>query len=94
MDNTISNEHVSFIIAQAQRKQLENPTRAVVNSESAFVAQRLRSEGYFEIAAAYWSWVCNRHDRYNFSQEVIDLQLKLKAIDMGVSMPAWGTYGT
>lgn len=100
MDNTISKEHVSFIIAQAQREQLKNPTRAVVNSEAAFVMQRLRNEGYFEIAASYWSWTCrfasSDPDKgpQEFGQEVYDLQLKLRSIDMGVSMPAWGTYGT
>lgn len=94
MDDTISEAHVSFIIAQAQRRQLKNPARAVVNSEAAFVAQHLRNEGYTDIAARYWSWSCGRENREEFGDEVYELQMKLNGIDMGVSMPAWGTYGT
>ncbi len=94
MDNTISEAHVSFIVAEAQRKQLEKPARACVNSESAFVTQRLRNEGYTGIAARYWSWTCGRENPEEFGQEVYDLQMKLKAIDAGFTMPAWGTYGT
>lgn len=100
MDNTVSEAHVSFIVAEAQRKQLEKPTRAVVNSEAAFVAQRLRNEGYTGIAARYWSWTCKSASSdpvrgpEEFGQEVYDLQMKLKGIDMGCEMPAWGTYGT
>ena len=92
--------NVSKIIAEAQRKQLEKPTRAVVNSEAAFVAQRLRNEGYLEIASKYWSWTCKSasHDDekgpLEFGQEVYDLQKLLKQIDAGCTMPAWGTYGT
>lgn len=100
MDNTISNEHVSFIIAEAQRKQIEKPTRACVNSEAAFVAQRLRNEGYVEISAAYWSWTCafaslgEQQGPDRFGQEVFELQKQLRAIDAGFNMPSWGTYGT
>lgn len=100
MSTTLSNEQVSLIIAEAQRKQLEKPTRAVVNSEAAFVAQRLRNEGYSGIAARYWSWTCKslcsdpERGPLEFGQEVWELQRKLKEIDRGCDMPAWGTYGT
>ena len=96
MDDTISQEHVNFIIAEAQRKQLAKPARAVVNSECAFVANRLRTEGYFETAAAYWAWSCGSATAIgnNFSQEVKDLQQQLRAIDAGQTMPYWGTHGT
>ena len=96
MDNTISQEHVDFIVAAAQRKQLANPARAVVNPEAAFVAQTLRNEGYYETAAAYWSWTCGSPTSYGqkFSQEVHELQEQLRAIDAGQTMPEWGTYGT
>ena len=82
------------IVANAQRLQLEKPTRAVVNSEAAFVAQRLRNDGYTGIAARYWSWVCSGARTDEFGSEVTELQAKLKQIDDGVSMPSWGTYGT
>lgn len=100
MDNTVSKEHVSFIIAEAQRRQIKNPTRACVNSEAAFVAQRLRNEGYVEISAAYWSWTCRSASRseeqgsLEFGKEVFELQKQLRAIDAGFNMPSWGTYGT
>lgn len=82
------------VVAAAQRAQLEKPTRAVVNSESAFVAQRLRNDGYTGVAARYWSWSCGHENREEFGDEVYELQMKLKEIDAGVSMPSWGTYGT
>ena len=85
---------VSKIIAEAQRKQLEKPTRAVVNSESAFVAQRLRDEGHVDVSKKYWSWVCGGKSPDVFGEEVYELEMKLKEIDAGVSMPSWGTYGT
>lgn len=86
------------VVAEAQRAQLENPTRAVVNSESAFVAQRLRNDGYTGVAARYWSWACSvscgHENRTEFGDEVYELELALRQIDKGISMPAWGTYGT
>lgn len=95
MDNSISVQHMNFVIAEAQRKQLAKPARAVVNSEAVFVAQTLRNQGYVEIAAAYWSWNCGSAGFGNdFSQEVRDLQQQLRAIDAGQTMPDWGTYGT
>ena len=81
------------LVAEAQREQLKKPTRAVVNSESAFVAQRLRDAGHHELAARYWSWVC-MSPQVEFNETVQELQEKLEEIDRSVSMPAWGTYGT
>lgn len=86
--------NVRNVVAEAQRAQLEKPTRAVVNGESAFVAQRLRNDGYTGVAARYWSWACGHENREEFGDEVYELQMKLNEIDKGVSMPSWGTYGT
>lgn len=82
-------------VAEAIKEQLAKPARAVVNSESAFVADRLRKNGYTGVAARYWSWVCGRcYKQDEFGQEVYELQRQLEEIDKGVTMPEWGTYGT
>ena len=85
---------VRKVVIDAIKAQLEKPTRAVVNSESAFVAQRLRNDGYTGVAARYWSWSCGHENREEFGDEIYELQMQLNEIDRGVSMPAWGTYGT
>lgn len=85
---------VRKVVADAIKAQIQKPTRAVVNSEAAFVAQRLRNDGYTGVAARYWSWSCGHENREEFGDEIYELQMQLNEIDRGVSMPAWGTYGT
>lgn len=85
---------VRKVVAEAIKAQIQKPTRAVVNSEAAFVAQRLRNDGYTGVAARYWSWSCGHENREEFGDEIYELQMQLNEIDRGVSMPAWGTYGT
>lgn len=85
---------VRKVVAEAIKAQIQKPTRAVVNSEAAFVAQRLRNDGYTGVAARYWSWSCGHENREEFGDEIYKLQMQLNEIDRGVSMPAWGTYGT
>lgn len=83
------------ILIEAMKAQVANPTRAVVNSESAFVAQRVRNAGEAELSSKYWSWVCSRWETNPiFGEEVLELQRQLQAIDSKVTMPSWGTYGT
>lgn len=84
------------LVAEAQREQLKNPARAVVNSEAAFVAGRIHDAGHPDIAARYWSWVCGYHYKrdLDFNETVRQLQDKLEQIDKGVSAPEWATYGT
>jgi hypothetical protein len=91
----MKNEMITFIL-EAQEAQLANPTRACVNSESAFVADRLRSMGHKELAKTYWSWVCSFRstDSLKFGWKVYDNELKLKQIDAGFTMPEWGYKGT
>ena len=88
----MDHSEVCSIIAEAQRKQLAKPTKAIVNSEAAFVAQRLRDEGNTAISKRYWSWTCGAVDEFN--DEVNELQRQLKLIDAQSTMPSWGTYGT
>ena len=85
--------NINDIVIAAQRAQLEKPARACVNSESAFVAQRLSDQGFNELSKQYWSFVCGGKDP-GFNDEVKENQKKLKEIDQGFTMPAWGTYGT
>lgn len=85
---------VRKVVADAIKAQIQKPTRAVVNNEAAFVAQRLRNDGYTGVAARYWSWSCGHENREEFGDEIYKLQMQLNEIDRGVSMPAWGTYGT
>lgn len=88
------------IVFEAQRLQLESPARACVNSESAFVKDRIYKLGYPELAKEYWNWVCSSASRSDevgpekFGQEVYDQYKELKKIDAGFVMPSWGTYGT
>lgn len=82
------------IIIATMQAQIDNPTRAVCNSESAFVAQNLRNAGYYDEAAKFWSFVCSGGTRHIDDAVIIDLYKQLKQIDNKSTMPAWGTYGT
>lgn len=92
MDMTES--EVRQILIEAMKAQLEKPNRAIVSSESSFVAQRLRESGYPKIAERYWYWVC-KHKRNveEFGEEIYNLQVELDKISR-FDMPSWGTYGT
>ena len=92
MDYTES--EVRQILIEAMKAQLEKPTRACVNSEACFVAQRLRDLGHRAAAARYWTWVCGKMDVDEFGEEVYNLQVELDKIDKEFVMPSWGTYGT
>jgi hypothetical protein len=90
-------ENVQFLI-QAMKEQIASPARAVVNSESAFVKDRLYKMGQEDLGAQYWSWVCsaNRNTPV-FGDEVMELQRKLKEIDAAAAPVivddkfTWGT---
>lgn len=89
-------ENVQFLI-QAMKEQIAKPARAVVNSESAFVKDRLYKMGYAELGAQYWSWVCSANRNIPvFGDEVMELQRKLKEVDAGCAPVVddkftWGT---
>ena len=84
------------IILKVMQEQLANPYKAGVNHESAFVASKLRNMGFNEESQKYWGWSCS----YNqptpdwVTDEILDIQNKLSAIDKRYTIPAWGTYGT
>ena len=83
------------VIIDAQEAQLKNPARAVVNSESTFVKDRIVKAGFPDLAKEYWNWVCmSNRDKPVFGERVLELQKQLKAIDDQSTMPSWGTYGT
>jgi len=88
------------IVFDAQAEQLANPARACVNSESAFVTDRIRAAGYGDLAKSYWSWVCSSPERNPeqavkaFGVECYEQYVKLREIDKGFTMPEWGYKGT
>ena len=84
----------NLIVLKAIQAQIEKPARAIVNSEGSFVSDRIRNEGYPEIAKEYWKWVCSGANTAWFGEEVMAAQDVLKEIDKGVTMPAWGIKGT
>lgn len=81
------------VVVEAMKKQIQKPAKAVVNSESAFVKYEIAKEDS-KLATFYWNWVCMGKKKGVFSEEVEKLQEQLDAIDAGISMPSWGTYGT
>lgn len=88
------------IVFDAQATQLLNPAKACVNSEAAFVTDRIRAAGYDELAKSYWSWVCSSPERdpvnavKAFGVECYEQYIQLRAIDKGFTMPEWGYKGT
>jgi len=86
-------EEVIKQIIEAQEAQLAKPARACVNSESSFVAQRLRQSGFAEAAKLYWNWVTT-DKRAITDVKVIELEAALKVIDSHFTMPDWGCRGT
>lgn len=83
------------VLLEVLQEQIAKPNRAVVNSESAFVKDKLNQRGEPELAKAYWNWVCSSgRDLPMFGPEALEFQRQLNAIDKQSTMPDWGTYGT
>ena len=82
------------LIIEAQEAQLANPARACVNSESAFVKQRLAQAGHTDLAKRYWNIVVCSSAKDFFGPIVKANEEKLTLIDRGFTMPEWGTKGT
>ena len=79
------------IIKQCQLAQLEKPTRAGINGESAFVMERI-SQINGSLAMKYWTAICTQP---SLGYSTLDEnQQKLYAIDDEFTMPSWGTSGT
>lgn len=88
MTNTVA-------LIAAMTAQLNQPNRSVVNSECAFVVDRLNKMGESSLGKEYWSWTCSDwQSNPKFGDTVHSLQTQLRAIDKQSTMPSWGTYGT
>jgi hypothetical protein len=85
------------LIRDAQAMQISNPNRAVVNSESSFAAQRIRSVDA-ELADEYWSWARSFSPDWKnagkYGDVVKEQQIKMNEIDQEQTMPSWGYAGT
>jgi hypothetical protein len=83
------------ILIEEMKIQLAKPARAVVNSECAFVVDRLNARGECGLAKEYWSWTCSSWEQNpKYGPEVQELQTQLRAIDKQYTMPEWGYKGT
>jgi hypothetical protein len=65
------------------REQISKPTNAAVNSETAFVKQKLDKAGEAKTATTYWNWCCMQPRKQPtwVDEEVLELQKKLIALD-------------
>lgn len=86
------------IIINAIKAQLANPRRAGINSEAAFVRERIEREAGEILARRYWNWAISaaqwRAANPVFGELAVTLQIELDAIDDSTSLPSWATYGT
>jgi hypothetical protein len=83
------------IILAAIKAQTAKPAKAIVNSEAAFVQDRLQDQGYLELSKQYWRWVCTQKKVGGiFTEEVSEAQAVLDSLNSKSVMPSWGTYGT
>lgn len=86
------------IIINAIKAQLASPARAGINSEAAFVRERIERQAGELMARRYWSWAISaavwRAANPVFGKLAVTLQLELDAIDDSTSLPSWATYGT
>ena len=72
------------ILRSVLKDQIAKPCKAIVNSESAFVQDKLLKAGQHALASAYWKWVCtglNTVHNPGFDSDIIDLQNQLNQID-------------
>lgn len=72
------------LLKSVLKDQITNPRKAIVNSESAFVKDKLVKAGQDDLARAYWKWVClGLSEMYNpgFDTEIVELQTQLIQID-------------
>jgi hypothetical protein len=82
-------------LREVLKEHIKNPRRGIVNSEHAFVAQKLFDLKMFTAALAYWHWITmHRKEVDYFPADILDLIAKLDEIDLKTTIPQWGTYGT
>ncbi len=82
------------LLAKLMKWQAAEPARATVNSEAAFVKNKLEVLGEVALAKFYWSWFCAGCKPGVFPTDIEVLQKALNEIDAGASMPTWGMFGT
>ena len=81
------------LVIEAQQHIINNPKRAVVNSESSFVKEYI-SKTDVQLSRTYWSYACGSI-KNPFTNPVIEENQKiLDSIDKGYTMPEWGYRGT
>lgn len=78
-------------ICEAIQQQIDNPAHSIVNSESAFVRDRLVNAGLTEEAKWYWNCHCGS-SKFDVP-EVAELHRQLVVADWQ-AMPVWGRSGT
>ena len=76
------------------QQQIENPRYAVVNSESAFVRDRLEQAGKHELARKYWSWIASGYDPHWKLQAIYSAQRQLDAVESKSPRLGPGDLGT
>jgi len=92
MQKPVTNPEIIQQVIAAQELQLASPAKAVVNSESMFVRQRLIDQGFAETARIYWCFACGVG--YFTDNRVLELQAKLRQIDQASKAPSWICSGT
>lgn len=81
-------------ICEAIQQQIDNPAHSIVNSESAFVRDRLVNAGLTKEAKWYWNCHCGVPN-CKFTPEVAELHRQLVVADWrAMAMPVWGRSGT
>ncbi len=77
------------------KSQIHKPAFAYVNSESAFVAEKLTNAGEFQLAKEYWNWHCgSTKNPVWLDDEIRNLESQLESISRKQTIPSWGYSGT
>jgi hypothetical protein len=70
------------ILRSVLKEQIAKPCKAVINSEAAFVQEKLFKARQPALANAYWNWVCSNYSNNpGFDTNIVELQNQLNHID-------------
>lgn len=70
------------ILRSVLKDQIVKPCKAIINSESAFVQEKLVKAKQPVLANAYWNWVCSNYSNNpGFDLNIVELQNQLNQID-------------
>lgn len=78
-----------LLLKQLIQDHINKPVNTGVNSESAFICDKLRSHGENALATEYWHLTCNM-SKHDWPLEILELHNQLPKHNI----PFWGTYGT